>query len=104
MRRATMQRIPDPYRVLGVGRDATTAELKAAAPRPRGRPGRVLGGAGLLPARLGGHAERRGQPEHTALDDAGRNGAEATLRRPAPSRAGRRGGPPPARDRAPPRA
>src|SRR3972149_6620047 len=30
MRRATMQRIPDPYRVLGVGRDATTAEIKAA--------------------------------------------------------------------------
>src|SRR3972149_1544924 len=30
MRRATMQRIPDPYRVLGVGCDATTAEIKAA--------------------------------------------------------------------------
>src|SRR3972149_2637501 len=30
MRRVTMQRIPDPYRVLGVGRDATTAEIKAA--------------------------------------------------------------------------
>src|SRR3990172_9220244 len=30
MRRATMQRILAPYRVLGVGRDATTAEIKAA--------------------------------------------------------------------------